>query len=59
MHTCACLGKAAQMYFGHVTPKSVLGMIEFPQIVQSMIGQVMCADLSAFSCFYGFLEDAI
>ena len=32
-HTYACLYKAAQMYFGRVSPKPVLGMIEIPQIV--------------------------
>ena len=50
-HTCACPDKAAQMYFGRISLKPVLGMIEFPQFVQTMIGQVICADLSAFSRF--------
>ena len=50
-HTCACPYKAAQMYFGRVSPKPVLGMIEFPQFVQTMIEQVICTDLSAFSRF--------
>ena len=54
-HTCACPNKAAQMYFGRVSPKTVLGVIEFPQFVQTMIGQVVCADLSVFFHFYGFL----
>ena len=49
-----CPDKAAQMYFGRVWPKPVLEMIEFPQIVQTMMGQVICADLSAFSRFYRF-----
>ena len=55
-HTCACSDKAAQMYFSHVSPKPVLGMIEFPQIVQTMIGQVIYADLSAFPPFTGFAK---
>ena len=29
-HKCACPDKAAQVYFGRVVPKPVLGMIEFP-----------------------------
>ena len=28
-HTCACPDKAAQMYFSHVSPKPVLGMMNF------------------------------
>ena len=47
------------MYFGRVSPKPLLGMIESPQFVQTMIGQVICADLSAFSRFYWFRLDAI
>ena len=43
-HTCACPDKAAQMYFGRVSPKPVLGMVEFPQTVQAVIRQVICAD---------------
>ena len=46
---CACSDKAAQMYFGRVSPKPVLETIEYPQIVQTMIRQVICADLSAFA----------
>ena len=46
------------MYFGRFSPKPVLGTIEFPQIVQTMIGQVIRADLSAFSRFYGFRQSA-
>ena len=57
-HT-ACPDEAAQTYFGRVSPKPVLGMIEFPQFVQNTIGQVICADLSAFSRFYGFCLDAV
>ena len=57
-HTCACPDKAAQMYFGRVSPKPVLGMIKFLQFVKTMIGKVICADLSA-ACFYGFRWDLI
>ena len=49
-HTCICSDKAAQMYFGRISLEHVLGMINFPQIVQTMIIQI-CADLSASSRF--------
>ena len=52
--TCACPDTAVQMYFGRASPKPVLGMIEFPQIVQTRNIQVICADLSASYRFYGF-----
>ena len=52
--TALCPVKAGQMNFGRVSPKPVLGMIEFPQFIQTMIRQVICADLSAFSRFYWF-----
>ena len=55
-HTCVCPDKAAQMYCGRVSPKPVLGMTEFPQIVQTMIGEVICVDMSAFSHFTGFTK---
>ena len=49
---CSCLHaypyKAAQMYFGRISPKPVLGMTEIPQIVQTVIRMAICADLSAF-----------
>ena len=48
-YACICHDKAAQMYFGRVSLEYVLGMINFPQIVQTMIIQVICADLSASS----------
>ena len=55
-HTCACPDKAAHMYFGHVAPKPVLGMTEFPQIVHTMIGQVICKDFLHFPAFTGFAK---
>ena len=51
VHTCACPDKAGQMYVGRVSPQPDLGMIELPQIVQTVNRQVICADLSASSCF--------
>ena len=47
--TCACPEKAARMYFGRISLEHVLGMIDFPQIVQTMIRQVICAELSDLS----------
>ena len=44
-HTCICPNKAAQMYFDGISLEHVLGMINFPQIVQTMIIQVIWADL--------------
>ena len=44
--TCACPEKAALMYFGRISLEHVLGMIDFPQIVQTMNRQVICAKLS-------------
>ena len=35
--------------FRPVSPEPVLGMIELPQFMQTMIRQVICANLSAFS----------
>ena len=58
-HTCICPDKAAQMYFDHISLEHVLGMINFPQIVQTMIIQVICADLSASSRLYVFRNDAV
>ena len=40
------------MYIGRILLEHVLGMIDFPQIVQTMIRQVICAELSASSLFY-------
>ena len=58
-HTCICLDKAAQMYFDRISLEHVLEMINFPQIVQTMIIQVICADLSASSRLYVFRNDAV
>ena len=58
-HTCICTDKAAQMYFGRISLEHVLGMINFPQIVQTMIIQVICAELSASSRLYVFRNDAV
>ena len=58
-HTCICPEKAAQMYFSCISLEHVFGMINFPQIVQTMIIQVICADLSASSRFYVFRNDAV
>ena len=58
-HTCICPDKAAQMYFGRISLEYVLGMINFPHIVQTMIIQVICADLSASSRLYVFRNDAV
>ena len=51
--------KPAQMSFGRISLEHVLGMINFPQIVQTMIIQSICADLSASSCLYVFRNDAV
>ena len=58
-HTCICPDKAAQMYFDRISLEHVLGIINFPQIVQTMIIQVICADLSASSHLYVFRNDAV
>ena len=58
-HTCICPDKAAQMYFGRILLEHVLGMINFPQIVQTMIIQVICAELSASFRLYVFRNDAV
>ena len=58
-HTCICLDKAEQMYFDRISLEHVLGMINFPQIVQTMIIQVICADLSASSRLYIFRNYAV
>ena len=58
-HTCICSDKTAQMYFVRISLEYVLGMINFPQIVQTMIIQVICADLSASSRSYVFRNDAV
>ena len=58
-HTCICPDKAAQMYFGRISLEHVLGMINFPQIVQTMIIHVICADLSASFRLYVFRNDAV
>ena len=55
-HTCICPDK---MYFDRISLEHVLGMINFPQIVQTMIIQVICADLSASSRLYVFRNDAV
>ena len=47
------------MYFGRISLEHVLGMINFPQIVQTMIIQVICAELSASSRLYVFRSDAV
>ena len=44
-HTCICPDKAAQMYFDRISLEHVLGMINFPQIVQTMIIQVIYAQI--------------
>ena len=59
VHTYICPDKAAQMYFDRISVEHVLGMINFPQIVQTMIIQVICADLSASSRLYVFRNDAV
>ena len=51
-HTCICPDKAAQMYFGRIS-------LDFPQIVQTVIIQVICADLSASFRLYVFRNDAV
>ena len=58
-HTCICPDKAAQMYFDRISLEHVLGMIKFPQIVQTLIIQIICADLSASSRLYVFRNDAV
>ena len=58
-HTCICPDKAAQMYFGRISLEYFLRLINFPQIVQTMIIQVICADLSASSRLYLFRNDAV
>ena len=58
-HTSICPDKAAQMYFGRISLEHVLGMINFPQIVQTMIIQVICAELSASSRLYVYRNDAV
>ena len=58
-HTCLCPDKAAQMYFDRISLEHVLGMINFPQIVQTMIIQVIFADLSASSRLYVFRNDRV
>ena len=58
-HTCICPDKAAQMYFGRISLEYVLGMINFPQIVLTMIILEICADLSASSRLYVFRNDAV
>ena len=57
--TCACPEKAALMYFGRISLEYVLGMIDFPQIVQTMNRQVICAELSASSRFYVYRNNAV
>ena len=51
--------KAAQMYFDRIPLEHVLEMINFQHIVQTMIIQVICADLSASSRLYVFRNDAV
>ena len=58
-HTCIYPDKAAQMYFGRISLEHVLGMINFPQIVQTMIIQVICPQLSASSRLYVFRNEAV
>ena len=58
-HTCICPDKAAQMYFGRILLEHVLGVIDFPQIVQTTIIHVICADLSASFRLYVFRNDAV
>ena len=55
--TCACPKKAALMYFGRISLEYVLGMIDFPQIVQTR--QVIYAELSASSHFYVYRTNAV
>ena len=52
-HTCICPDKAAQMYFGRISLEYVLGMINFPQIVQTLIIQVIqiCLHLPVYTYF--------
>ena len=57
--TCACPEKAALMYFSLISLEHVLGMIDFPQIVQTMNRQVICAELSASSRFYVYRNNAV
>ena len=59
VNTCICPDKGLQMYFGRISLEHVLGMINFPQIVQTMIIQVICAELSASSRLYVFRNDAV
>ena len=47
------------MYFDRISLEHVLGMINFPQIVQTMIIQIICPDLSASSRLYVFRNDAV
>ena len=56
---CACPEKAALMYFGRISLEYVLGMIDFPQIVQTMNRQVICAELSASSRFYVYRNSGV
>ena len=58
-HTCICPDKAAQMYLDRISLEHVLGMINFLQIVQTMIIQVICPDLSASSRLYVYRNDAV
>ena len=58
-HTYICPDKAAQMYFNRISLEHVLGTINFPQIVQTMIIQVIWADLSASFRLYVFRNDAV
>ena len=58
-NTCICPDKAAQMCFGRILLEHVLGMINFPQFVQTMIIQIICTDLSASSRLYVFRNDAV
>ena len=58
-HTCIFPDKAAQMYFDRISLEHVLGLINFPQIVQTMIIQVICADLSESSRLYIFRNDTV
>ena len=57
--TWACSEKAVLMYFGRISLEHVLGMIDFPQIVQTMNRQVICAELSASSPFYVYCNNAV
>ena len=47
------------MYFGRILLEYVLGMIDFPQIVQTMNRQVICPELSASSRFYVYRNNAV